>query len=38
MRRIGLFVVVAILVVGLLLFNHLMGNISFVEDKSQRPQ
>ncbi len=33
MRRIGLFVVVAILVVGLLLFNHLMGNISFVEDR-----
>ena len=33
MRRIGLFVVVAVLVVGLLLFNHFMGSISFVEDR-----
>jgi hypothetical protein len=33
MRRGGLFVVVGILFAGYLLFNHLMGGISFVADK-----
>jgi hypothetical protein len=33
MRRVGLLIVVAILVVGLVLFNHIMGGMSFVEDR-----